>query len=106
MEDSKKAERWRQHIDTYKSSGLTRKAYCRQHRLNIHQLDYWRKRLSRSAEAKPSINKDDFIQVQVKEDALPDSCIRLHIGQVSVEVPDGFDPMHLKNILQTLGIAC
>lgn len=102
--DSRKAERWRQHIDTYKTSGLTRKAYCRKHRLNIHQLDYWRKRLNRASEVKPSINKNDFIQVQVEKDTIPGSCIKLHIGRIAVEVPDGFDPAHLKNILQVLGI--
>ena len=104
--DPRKTEHWRQHIEAYRNSELTRKAYCRKHRLNIHQLDYWRKRLNRSSEIKPSINKNDFVQIQVEKETLPGSCINLHIGQVSVEVPDGFDPVHLKNILQALGIAC
>lgn len=101
--DTKKAEQWQQHIEAYRTSGLTRKAYCRKHWLNIHQLDYWRKRLNRSFEGKPSTNKNDFIQVQVEKDTLPGPCIRLHIGEVSVEVPARFDPLHLKNILQVLG---
>ena len=104
--DRHKAEYWRQHVEAFRSSGLRRKAYCRKHRLNIHSLDYWRKRLNRSSEIKPSINKNDFVQVQVEKETLPDSCIKLRIGQVSVEIPDGFDPVHLKNILQALGIAC
>ena len=104
--DPRKAERWRQHIDAYKTSGLTRKAYCRKHRLNIHQMDYWRKRLKQGATDSSPKKQNDFIRVQVKEDTLPDSCIKLHIGQVSVEVPDGFDSEHLKNILRVLGAAC
>ena len=104
--DPRKAERWQQHLDEYRTSGLTRKEYCRKHRLNIHQMDYWRKRLNQSSEFRPSINKNDFVQIQVEKETLPGSCIKLHIGQVSVEVPDGFDPVHLKNILQAIGIAC
>lgn len=104
--DPRKAERWRQHIEAYRTSGLTRKTYCRQHRLNIHQMDYWRKRLNRAPEVKPSLNKNDFIQIQVEKDNLQSSCIKLHIGEVSVEVPDGFDPVHLKNILRVLGAVC
>jgi hypothetical protein len=104
--DSRKAERWRQHLDEHRDSGLTRKAYCRKHRLNIHQMDYWRKRLKRAPEVTNPINKNDFIHLQVKEDTLPDSYIKLQVGQVIVEVPDGFDPENLKNILRVLGAAC
>ena len=104
--DPRKAERWRQYIDAYKTSGLTRKAYCRKHRLNIHQMDYWRKRLKEAPAVSNPPKQDDFIQVQVKEDIPADSCIKLHVGQVSVEVSAGFDPVHLKNILRVLGATC
>ena len=104
--DPQKTERWKVHVEAYRTSGMTRKAYCRQHRLNIYRLDYWRKKLNRASEVKPSIKENDFIQVQVEKDIHPGSCIKLHIGEVSVEVPDGVDPMHLKNVLQALGIAC
>ena len=104
--DPRKAERWRQHIDAYRTSGLTRKAYCRKHRLNIHQMDYWRKRLKQAPSVLNPQRKNGFVRIQVKEDIPQDSCIKLCVGQVSVEVSVGFDPVHLKNILQALGVTC
>ena len=104
--DPRKAERWQQHLDEYRTSGLTRKEYCKKHRLNIHQMDYWRKRFKEAPSVSKTQSNNDFIQVQVKEDSLPDSCIKLRIGQVSIEVAAGFDPVHLKNILRVFGAAC
>ena len=102
----RKGERWKEHVEAYRTSGLTRKAYCRQHRLNIYRLDYWRKKLDRASEVIPTPKRNDFIQVQVEKETQPGSCIKLLIGQVSVEVSNGFDPAHLKNILRVLGAAC
>jgi hypothetical protein len=104
--DTRKADRWQRHIEAYRASGLTRKAYCRKHHLNIHQMDYWRKRLKETPAVTNPSNQNEFIQVQVKEDTLPDSCIKLYVGPVSVEVSAGFDPVQLKSILRVLGAAC
>jgi len=104
--DRHKAEHWRQHIEAFQSSGLSRKAYCRKHRLNIHSLDYWRKRLNRDTgpDSPESINR--FVPIRVHEDTPADSAIKLRIGQITIEVADGFAPQHLKNILQVLGGTC
>ena len=40
----KKRSFWRQHIEDWRSSGLTQIAYCRQHELKPHQFVYWKKR--------------------------------------------------------------
>jgi len=104
--DLQKVEHWRHNIESYKTSGLTRKAFCRKHRLNVHTLDYWRKKLKSIPAVSDTKNKNDFIQLQVSDDTRSDSCIKLRIGQVYIEVPDGFDPMHLKSILRVLDAAC
>jgi hypothetical protein len=104
--DRHKAEHWRQHVEAFRSSGLSRKAYCRKHRLNIHSLDYWRKRLKRDfgPGSPESINR--FVPIRVHEDTPSDSSIKLRIGQITIEVAAGFAPEHLKNILQVLGATC
>lgn len=104
--DPQKAERWRQHIESYQESRLTRKAYCRKHRLNIHTLDYWHRKLTQTHEAHIKRTDKGFVQVRVNDDAPSDSCIKLRIGQITVEVTDGFELNHLKNILRVLGAAC
>jgi len=43
---------WRQHVEAFNESGLTRPAYCRKHRIRVSRLDYWRRKLSISGIAK------------------------------------------------------
>lgn len=38
----KKHEFWRQHVEAYKASGTSAKAYCRKHNLKPPTLRYWR----------------------------------------------------------------
>ena len=104
--DLQKVEHWRHNIESFKTSGLTRKAFCRKHRLNIHTLDYWRKKLKSIPVVSNTKNINDFIQVQVSEDTRSNFSIKLIIGQVSIEVPDGFDPKHLESILQVVSATC
>ena len=37
---------WKQHIDSWRETGLTQAEYCRQHNLKYYQLVYWKKRLA------------------------------------------------------------
>ena len=37
---------WRGHVDTWRASGGTQKAYCEQHGLRSHSLSYWHLRFS------------------------------------------------------------
>ena len=101
--DRNKAEHWRQCVEAFQSSGLSRKAYCRKHQLNIHNLDYWRRRLNRDPGPGSPESINQFVPIRVYEDTLSDSTIKLRIGQITIEVAAGFAPQHLKNILQVLG---
>jgi len=104
--NQEKAARWQLHVEAFKASGLTREAYCRKKHLKVYQLDYWRKKLKRDRQNYSPKNENEFVQIQINDETLPDSCIKLQIGQITVEVNAGFDPKHLKNVLQVLGAGC
>ena len=36
---------WKQHVDTWCSSGLSQNAYCRDHGLRPNQFSYWKRKL-------------------------------------------------------------
>ena len=38
--------RWRGHVEAWRASGGTQKAYCEQHGLKSHSLSYWHLRLT------------------------------------------------------------
>ncbi len=47
---------WAAHIEKWRSSGLSAKAFCEQERLVYHQFGYWRQKFS-SADESPNGSK-------------------------------------------------
>ena len=88
-------EFWRDHLARFVDGGLSRAAYCRQHRLAMHSFDYWRRRL-----AADSVRA--LVPVVVSE---PSVATELHvqIGQARVSVPSSVDPVWLGRLLRAAG---
>ncbi len=40
---------WQQHLENFKASGMSRKKYCLDNKLNYDRFSYWIKRLSLAA---------------------------------------------------------
>ena len=75
-----KTEYWQQHIKAWQDSGLSQIAYCISQDIKVHNLTYWRKRLS-----SPSRNK--LIPLEVPEP----NTVRLILGsQVVIELPTDY----------------
>ena len=36
---------WEHHLEQWRQSGLSQRAYCREHRLKPHRFNYWRRRI-------------------------------------------------------------
>jgi hypothetical protein len=83
-----KIEYWQQHIKAWQESDLSQIAYCTSQDIKVHNLTYWRKRLS-----SPSRNKLIPLEVPVP------STVRLILGsQVVIELPAD----HVADILVSL----
>ncbi len=86
---------WRDHLARFEDSGLSRAAYCRQHRLPTHSFDYWRRRLvGSSARA--------LVPVVVAEPAVV-AALQLHVGAARLSVPASIDPTWLGRLLRAAG---
>lgn len=95
---------WRQHVEAFKESGLTRPAYCRKHRIRVSRLDYWRRKLSSAGMAKEAAQ---WVPVTiVGEAAEPDPGIQLWIGKLRIELRPGFDTKLLSEILRAVNGPC
>jgi hypothetical protein len=85
-----KAEIWQQHITEWQDSGLSQVVFCNQQKINIHNLQYWRRRL-----APPAAKPNRLTPVTITRSAPA----RVHIGsQVSIELSSE----HLPNLLLAL----
>lgn len=86
---------WRDHLARFSGSGLSRTAYCRQHRLATHSFDYWRRRLAGSTARA-------LVPVVVVEPAGL-STLQLQVGAARLSVPTSTDPTWLGQLMRAAG---
>lgn len=89
---------WRDQIRLAQGSGLTMKAWCEQHHVTLGQMKYWLRKLGLSKRK----HKTTSTWLEVPMMASPAASLTIQIGTARIEVTDGFDPMLLKQIVQTL----
>jgi len=53
MNSSEKQAAWKQHIEGWRNSGKSQKAYCAEHGISFSNFGYWRKRFSKRGKLIP-----------------------------------------------------
>jgi hypothetical protein len=99
-QNPEKMNHWRQQIEAFKASGLSRKEYCEQNQIKISTLDYWRQKFSSPEEKKESA----WIPIRIAEDS--SSGIDLRVGRIAIAVKPGFDRALLMELLKTISALC
>jgi hypothetical protein len=75
-----KRQFWKSHVEQWQQSGLSQRAYCRNHGLKPDRFYYWRRRI-----------QDPQGQISFLPVALPESLsARQKIGAVRIHAPNGF----------------
>jgi len=93
-------QRWFDRIESWKQSGLTQKAFCEQQRLGLGSFQRWRGIFLRGE--KPAVSSAvSFLPVKVTP--APASSLALVIDDhLRIEIPAGFDPVILQQVVQAL----
>lgn len=86
---------WRDHLARFEDSGLSRAAYCRQHRLATHGFDYWRRRLA-------GIGARSLLPIVVPEPAVV-SVVQVEVGAARLSLPSSVDPTWLGRLMRAAG---
>ena len=96
-------ERWFDRIESCKQSGLSQKAYCEQHRIGIASFRRWRTIFIH--EGKPKARPAILLPVNIVP-AVSGSSLALWFGEeLRLEIPPGFDPVMLKQVVKALHIS-
>lgn len=98
----------RRFLDAVARSGLARADWARQHGINARSLNAWRLVLARKDGTGRDVRRPlEFLEL------VPGSPTRtaskptwLHVGEVRIEVPGGFDEDHLRRLLNVVLDAC
>ncbi len=90
---------WKQKLQEYRSSGISRRVFSEQHGVKRSTLDYWFARIGKEAKAA------EGGLVEVKPPALPIRGPAIQIvvsGHYRIEVQSGFDPLLLAEVVRAL----
>lgn len=91
---------WKQHIENWRSSGLTQVAYCRQHELRAHQFTYWKKRSTAPDSAITLVPLKIRGHLPCDQNS---ASLRLIMGQdLAIEIRPDFDPPLLRRLIATI----
>ena len=93
-------QRWFDRIGTWKQSGLTQKAFCEQQQLGLGSFQRWRGIFMRGEEPEAS-SAVSFLPVNVTVDEASSLALLID-DNLRIEIPAGFDPVTLKQVVQAL----
>ena len=96
-------QRWFDRIETWKQSGLTQKAFCEQQQLGLGSFQRWRGIFMRGEKPEAS-SAVSFLPVNVTVDKASSLALLID-DQLRIEIPAGFDPVTLKQVVQALQAA-
>lgn len=93
-------QRWYGRIEDWKQSGLSQKAFCERHHLGLASFQRWRRIFMTQGQA-GELSPVSFLPVHV---TAPNACsLTLRINDnLRIEIPAGFDPVTLKQVVQVL----
>lgn len=90
---------WEQRLADHATSGKSVASWCKEHSLSDNQFYYWRKKLQHVEQVK---NGQPIKWLPLKVRDLTTSSISIRVGQATVDVKPGFDPLLLQQVIKTL----
>jgi len=93
---------WKQHIETWRSSGMTQRAYCLQHELKAHQFTYWKKRFARANSCVTFVPVSIQGPFRAASDTNSASLRLIMAKDLAIEIRPDFDPGLLRRLIATI----
>ena len=96
-------QRWREHVNAWKTSNQSQKAFCEAHHLGLASFQRWH-RIFKTEEAE-GVNVHpapvSFLPVRVRE-TVPSNLTILIQDDLRIQVPPGFNQESLQQVIQVL----
>jgi hypothetical protein len=97
-------DEWRRHVAEWQASGLTCSEYAGRAGVKPNMLGWWKWKLGCEPEprSEPRAEEMPFVEITPFTLAPPDGRFELTIGDISVQIPSGFDADALHRLLDVL----
>jgi hypothetical protein len=88
--------RWKTLVETLLQSGKSYKDFCKEHNIQVYQLQYW------VHKDKPKrVESSSFAKVEIKRESA-NSMMKVWIRSVAIEIPIDFDEASLRRVIQVV----
>lgn len=105
MAESGKQAIWATRISSWSRSGLSRRAWCDRHGVNVHTFDYWRRRLREGPVPRKRRARTALVPIAVAA-AAPEAPLELVLPSgIRLRVPSDADVARVTELVRALG-AC
>ncbi len=109
MDMKSNRSQWRERVEAFERSGLSRRVWCAAQGLSVGTLDYWRYRLRSTAKAVPKVGSQSMVPIVVRSDepeATAGGTVTLVLlSGMRLSAPVGIDATWLARLLREIG-AC
>jgi len=98
---------WEERIRVFRASGQGATAWCAAHNIRIATFHYWLRRFPLLPPSVPAPASVRFLELDVMSiPAARDLSLTLRVGAVTIDVPPGFDPALLRQVVEILTTVC
>ena len=96
-------QRWHDHVNAWKTSNQSQKAFCKDHHLGLSSFQRWHRIFKVEETEGVTVHPEpvSFLPVKVRE-TLPSRLTILVQDDLRIEVPPGFNPNLLQQVIHVL----
>ncbi|PEG13119.1 IS66 family insertion sequence hypothetical protein [Bacillus toyonensis] len=103
MERHRLKKEWETYIQDYKTSGLSKVAWCQKQNLPVHRLYYWLQKLSPETEEQNVNGRVNWLSMNVPDvEENIHATIRIHMQEATIELDVPFTPQVLLQVMQAV----
>jgi hypothetical protein len=100
-------KQWEQRIRVFRASGQGVAAWCAAHDISVATFHYWLRRFPLLPPSVPAPAPVRFLELDMASIPAPeDLSLTLRVGAVTIDVPPGFDPALLRQVVGILTTIC
>lgn len=103
IECKEKRNYWEKMLSRWQASGLSQIEFCRRNGLNRHRFQYWKRRTGKNNQTVPIVELGGLSSVCTGYSPKNTGLGLIIDGRFRIEIPDGFNPATLEQLIDTLG---
>jgi len=99
---------WESRVISFKSSGMGVTDWCKANDVKLHRFKYWLYKRKSSNSASVAKNNKQWIAIETAPVAssMQENAMIVKVGQASIQVKPGFDPVLLRDVVKVLAGSC